>query len=153
MELNEFLAESNKIEGINVVTDDEVEAALVFLGLDHPMVGDLVSFAMVMQSDIRLRTQQGQDVMVGNHMPPRGGPKIRKKLEKLLDQLPSMSPFWFHVRYETLHPFTDGNGRTGRILWLWRLVRDTGGIPPLGFLHTFYYQTLRHVRFRDTQAP
>jgi hypothetical protein len=35
-------------------------------------------------------------------------------------------------------PTTDGNGRSGRALWLWCMR----GRAPLGFLHQFYYQTL-----------
>ena len=46
-------------------------------------------------------------------------------------------------RYETLHPFMDGNGRSGRILWAWQMIEHN--IAPglsLGFLHAYYYQTL-----------
>jgi hypothetical protein len=77
---------------------------------------------------------------VGRHLPPRGGPEIRNHLLDLLLN-DDLSAYEQHVAYEVLHPFTDGNGRSGRALWAWR-VRDF----PLGFLHTFYYQTLDSSR-------
>lgn len=46
-------------------------------------------------------------------------------------------PWEVHIAYEMLHPFTDGNGRSGRMLWAWQMRNF-----PLDFLHTFYYQTL-----------
>lgn len=66
-------------------------------------------------------------------------------LEKLLDE--KAHPYHIHVDYENLHPFTDGNGRSGRALWL-RRMKDLGENSfyqalDLGFLHTFYYQTLK----------
>ena len=53
------------------------------------------------------------------------------------------TPFGIHLRYETLHPFMDGNGRSGRILWAWQMLHhDIAPGIRLGFLHAFYYQTL-----------
>ena len=53
------------------------------------------------------------------------------------------TPYDIHRRYETLHPFMDGNGRSGRILWAWQMIHhDIRPGLSLGFLHAFYYQTL-----------
>lgn len=50
--------------------------------------------------------------------------KVEEELEKLLDwykknkknEHPLILAFTFHKRYEKIHPFLDGNGRTGRML-------------------------------------
>lgn len=67
-------------------------------------------------------------------------------LEQILSRAHRGStPYDVHQQYETLHPFTDGNGRSGRALWLWQMIRD-GQRAQLGFLHTWYYQSLREAR-------
>ncbi len=83
---------------------------------------------------------------VGNHIAPPGGAGIVAGLNKILDAIEqnSLDAYEAHVAYEDLHPFTDGNGRSGRALWLWM----KGGQAPLGFLHEFYYQALEHSRRR-----
>lgn len=87
----------------------------------------------------RLRaTPDVPGVRVGAHVAPPSGPHIVEQLENILWEMES--PFEAHCRYEDLHPFTDGNGRSG-------MMRDRGGgdqamAESLGFLHTFYYQTL-----------
>ena len=70
------------------------------------------------------------------------GAEIEVKQQRILDEanLGSIDPWWTHCLYEELHPFLDGNGRSGRVLWLWQQRgRPT---PPLLFLHRFYYESL-----------
>ena len=141
--LTDFVAERNRIEGITRAPwEIEVLAHVNFLTLEKVTIPDLALFVRDVAPGAVLRDRKGLDVRVGKYTPPPGGPQIRSDLELLLD--PVAIRYWtvydIHIAYETLHPFTDGNGRSGRALWLWQM----GGIEkvPLGFLHTFYYQAL-----------
>lgn len=150
--LEDFVRESNRIEGIerremengapNAQFIREVEATRSFVQLPWLTVNDLELFVhlctgMLPHSAV-LRRRVGQDIQVGRHVAPPGGYEIEVRLMTLLRNLDRLTPFQAHIEYENLHPFTDGNGRSGRALWLWQM----GGSAPLGFLHEFYYQTL-----------
>ena len=140
--LEDFVRESNRIEGIlRGPTGAEIDAHAAFLYLPRPKVSDLEGFVSVVAPGHRLRDQHGLNVRVGNHIAPPGGPEIRAALDTLLARaFTPDDPWQIHIEYETLHPFTDGNGRSGRALWLWQMQ-----VAPIGFLHQFYYQTLERV--------
>jgi hypothetical protein len=149
-EVHRFVTESNAIEGIHrEPTDAEVQATVDFLRLDEVTIPDLCNLVSVYQPGNGLRMQRGNNVRVGRYVAPEGGPHICQKLEELLciihpnSPIPS-NPWRLHCQYESLHPFTDGNGRSGRALWAWQMVRRPEGLS-LGFLHRFYYQTLEHA--------
>lgn len=143
----DFIRESLHIEGIiREPTLDEMYAHEHFVALDYPTIGDLVEFVRVYQPNAKLRDQQGMDLFVGAHVPLLGGPAVPLVLKDLLTDLSHLSPFEAHKRYEHLHPFTDCNGRSGRVLWYWHML-FTGKNPAVrGFLHTWYYQSLREGR-------
>lgn len=146
-----FIRESNHIEGIDrPPLPVELREFGFFLRL--PMVGviTLSHLVSVFQPGAKLRQHSGMDVQVGNHLPPIGGPLIPLQLESILSGVSGMeppSPYLTHLAYETLHPYMDGNGRSGRALWAWQMVNAHGwkGLE-LGFLHSFYYQTLGEHR-------
>lgn len=142
-----FVRESNKIEGITrEPTMQEVKMTKSFVALPKIGILHLVDLVDTYQPGNVLRDSPNLNVRVGSFVAPRGGPSLVKELEVLLDLAnaregrPWSTPYVLHCRYETLHPFTDGNGRSGRALWLWSMR----GAAPLGFLHHFYYQTLQH---------
>ena len=139
-----FVTESNMIEGINrAPTAAEIKAHVDFLALPSVTIAALEDLVAVCQPGAKLRREPGMNVRVGNHVALAGGGLIEPRLREILEHR-GLSAYERHVRYEILHPFMDGNGRSGRALWL----HDMGGIEqvPLGFLHTFYYQALAASR-------
>lgn len=152
MNIPEFVRESNRIEGIHrEPSRAEIEALDAFISLDCVSIGDLQAFVEINQPGAVLRDRPGLDVRVGNHFPPRGGPEIREALQSILDgALAQDHPYLVHCAYEFLHPFTDGNGRSGRALWAWGMWQAGATLNRL-FLHEFYYQTLQH--FPDGRVP
>lgn len=148
-----FICESNKIEDIRTKAERllrEEPAYLDFLALPKLTVEALQALVSVLQPGAELRDRSGMDVFVGNHTPPPGGIWIPQMLGAQLQAINerAVNPYNAHHLYETLHPFRDGNGRSGRAIWLWMHKRQgtMEAVLARGFLHVFYYETLSNGR-------
>ena len=101
------------------------------------------------------------------YTPPSGGPALVEKLLNLESYLlaadgpdPLIRMAVAHYQFEAIHPFTDGNGRTGRILNILYLVH-TGLLQiPVLYISRFiiqnkpdYYRLLREVTECDDWEP
>jgi Fic family protein len=106
-----------------------------------------------------LSTPQGEVI----YTPPSGETVIREKLanlEKFINEDNNIDPLikmaLMHYQFEAIHPFADGNGRTGRILLLLYLkISGLLDIPAIYLSEyiiknkTAYYQKLRAVTETD----
>ena len=99
--------------------------------------------------DIGIRTESGTRVRDGNtgevvYTPPEGEVFIRAKLDDLaafINSEDNLDPLiilgLIHYQFEAIHPFPDGNGRTGRILIILFLIYE--GLIDLPILYMSKY--------------
>ena len=97
------------------------------------------------------------------YTPPPGETVIREKLshfEKFVNEDDSLDPLikiaLMHYQFEAIHPFSDGNGRTGRILLLLYLKMENLLDVPAIYLSEYiiqnkseYYKRLRQVTEKE----
>lgn len=137
-DIKRYIRGSNAIEGI--YDDAEIEQSLKaweFLTaqdeLTHGVICKVQKMITINQTNLRpdqrgyYRSMSKTNVSVGGRYAPDHS-LVDSLMQGWLEDLPKMQPLIGHVRFESIHPFVDGNGRTGRMIY-WFVCLINGKTP------------------------
>lgn len=137
-DIKKYIEQSNAIEGIH----DEAEITQSLKAwellkdqeeIGHALICQIQRTITENQPELKkewrgyYRTHSGVEVTVGGRHAP-AAVMVDSLMEGWLADLPLMSPLIAHIRFESIHPFADGNGRTGRMIYWWHALKK-GKVP------------------------
>ncbi len=112
---------------------------------------DVLKLHAIIASDVMDQGKAGRyrDILVrvGRYLPP-APEMISGLMSELLEWWNKEAPKWspvvtssiIHYRFEDVHPFADGNGRTGRTLALWELYRRSFDTHHIFSVDEYYWE-------------
>jgi len=138
----EYCTEEVERQGHDIYTIDGIErvgwmlnAWAYALGKDdeRPFMGHAIQLGRLIEPDINLHGIRTVGVRVGGRGCPQPE-RILPQLTLLWEQRDILTPLEFYKAFEEVHPFVDGNGRTGKVLLNWLNGTLTQPIFPPGNL-------------------
>ena len=148
-------AQSLKL-GFEIVRREEMLLNKHIIAIQQEMEGNRAGFRT--QAGTKLINSSGEIV----YTPPQDTVRLMSNLEKFIndndfaDYDPLIKMAIIHYQFESIHPFYDGNGRTGRIINILYLVLQKLLDLPILYLSGYiirnkaeYYQVLQNVRLND----
>ncbi len=163
-EVEEFLEQSNFIENerSKEALEDAIKAWEYAIKLEKIEIWDILEIHRILMNRINPEIAgrfRKVNVRVGSQICPNPGsvrrmlfqwiPDLNQSLyvmpftdkedflDKISKKMPSPEEMCenLHIGFEKIHPFEDGNGRVGRIVWQWQRIKN--GLP-LKIIHADY---------------
>ena len=147
------------LKGFDLVKETSLLLTRHIVNIQQELEGNVAGIRK--QSGTVLKNQSTGEII---HTPPQEETTIRKLLDNLeqyintndgIDPLIKMAVI--HYQFETIHPFYDGNGRTGRIINILYLVLNELLDLPILYLSSYiikhkadYYRLLQEVRTKGS---
>lgn len=125
-DMDDYIHQSNLIEGYDSIVADKLllkawKRLLKVDQLDNPII-KLTQHTIVHHQDDLGKPERGHyrtmNVWVGGRIGAAPG-LIQHLMDNWLLDVPTTNPVAHHISFEHIHPFADGNGRTGRLLMWW----------------------------------
>ena len=147
------------LKGFDLVKDNSLLLTRHIVDIQQELEGNVAGIRK--QAGTVLKNQATGEVI---HTPPQEESTIRKLLDNLEQYIntndgidPLIKMAIIHYQFETIHPFYDGNGRTGRIINILYLVLNELLDLPILYLSSYiikhkadYYRLLQEVRTKGS---
>ncbi|MDX9901982.1 MAG: Fic family protein [Aliarcobacter sp.] len=147
------------LKGFDLVKDNSLLLTRHIVDIQQELEGNVAGIRK--QAGTVLKNQATGEVI---HTPPQEESTIRKLLDNLEQYIntndgidPLIKMAIVHYQFETIHPFYDGNGRTGRIINILYLVLNELLDLPILYLSSYiikhkadYYRLLQEVRTKGS---
>ena len=160
-DIKKYIKASNEIEGIYSEKEDlQSLAAWAYLdGLEVLSHNDIMKVQKMITINQPLQPNQRgyyrglagnvTNVTIGGRYAPEYS-LVPELMNNWLLDVPRMTPLTSHIRFEVIHPFADGNGRTGRMIY-WYICKRRGIKPEYYNADTqkdreHYYRLFDHDR-------
>ena len=147
------------LKGFDLVKETSLLLTRHIVDIQQELEGNVAGIRK--QAGTVLKNQATGEVI---HTPPQEETTIRKLLDNLEQYIntndgidPLIKMAIIHYQFETIHPFYDGNGRTGRIINILYLVLNELLDLPILYLSSYiikhkadYYRLLQEVRTKGS---